>query len=57
MLSEIITSYIKNEAKYAVFFLAADKRNPPNKSAHLRLSWNYDGKAFSTMETVEVTLT
>lgn len=37
--------------------MEADNWNPTNASSYMSLSWNYDGKMLSPMETVEVTLT
>jgi len=53
-----ITVYIRNEGNQAAtLFMVADNWNPTNASNYMSLSWNYDGKMLSPMETVEVTLT
>jgi len=53
-----ITVYIRNEGNHvATLFMAADNWNPTNASSYMSLSWNYDGKMFSPMDAVEVTLT
>jgi len=53
-----ITLYVRNEGnRVATLFLAVDNWNPANASNYMSLSWNYDGRMLSPMQTVEVTLT
>jgi len=53
-----ITLYIRNEGNHvATLFMATDNWNPTNASNYMSLSWNYDGRMLSPMETTEVTLT
>jgi len=53
-----ITLYVRNEGNHvATLFLAVDNWNPANAPDYMSLSWNYDGRTLSPMQTVAVTLT
>jgi hypothetical protein len=56
--SSNITVYIRNEGnQVATLFMTVDNWNPDNASDYMSLSWNYDGKMLSPVETAAVTLT
>ena len=53
-----ISLYVRNEGNHiATLFLATDDWIPENASDYMSLSWNYDGKTLSPMESIELTLT
>ena len=53
-----VTLHIRNEGNYpATIILATGNWKPVNASNYMALTWNYDGKAVSPMEHIEVILT
>lgn len=53
-----ISVYVRNEGNHiASLFLATNDWDPENASDYMSLTWNYDGKTLSPLESIELTLT